>query len=209
MDKYIDSVDIWTNDLVNQRITDKRIKDALFYQFDYSNGDETVLSTLIDNMKNSFSDPEQREVFGSMLSKTFDSYLKYMSIDRETFTIEESEYDKNYSTLTFEFAFDNEKALAKAEKAFRKLQKENKLFPYMEEIPVGSKGVFISPYKQYAEYNGKSFIVVGVIDKDDDTHDISEVGTMYKIQFKDKSIIEAWPEEMANVKVHTKANLGR
>ncbi len=66
-------------------------------------------------------------------------------------------------------------------------------------IRVGCKGIFKSPYEQYAEHNGKPFTVLKVIDKDDADHDISEVGKMYKIQFKDKTVIEAWPEELVDI----------
>ena len=87
----------------------------------------------------------------------------------------------------------------------------NKFEKISQKITVGSEGIFKSPYEQYAKYNGKPFSVIRVIDKDDETHDISDVGTMYEIQFKDKSIIEAWPEELANlkIKIPAKENLAR
>lgn len=64
------------------------------------------------------------------------------------------------------------------------------------DIRVGMKGTFVSPYEQYAERNGQNYEVVKVFDEDDDEHDISEVGVMYRIRFDDGEEIEAWPEEL-------------
>ena len=63
-------------------------------------------------------------------------------------------------------------------------------------VKVGATGMFVSPYEQYAERNGQAYKVIRIFDKDDERHDISEVGVMYLIQFVDGEQIEAWPEEL-------------
>ena len=63
-------------------------------------------------------------------------------------------------------------------------------------MKIGQTGIFQSPYEQFAERNGQKFTVTRVIDKDDSTHDVAEVGTMYEIRFADGAVIEAWPEEL-------------
>ncbi len=70
-------------------------------------------------------------------------------------------------------------------------------FARPKELNVGDRRVFQSPYEEFAARNGEICFVTKVFDKDDDEHDISEVGTMYAIQFeRDGENIEAWPEEL-------------
>lgn len=66
----------------------------------------------------------------------------------------------------------------------------------MNNFKVGAKGIFHTPYEQYKEKDGFPFEIVKVFDKDDNTHDISEVGIMYLIKFSNGEQIEAWPEEL-------------
>ena len=66
----------------------------------------------------------------------------------------------------------------------------------MNNFKVGAKGFFRTPYEQYKEKDGFPFEIVKIFDKDDNTHDISEVGIMYLVKFSNGEQIEAWPEEL-------------
>jgi hypothetical protein len=54
---------------------------------------------------------------------------------------------------------------------------------------------FQSPYEQHADRIGQPFTVLAVITEADGEHD-EEVLPMYRIQFPDGFITEAWPEEV-------------
>ena len=56
---------------------------------------------------------------------------------------------------------------------------------------------FMTPYDQYADRHGQQISLVAAITTPDDKHD-AEVLPMFKVQFLDGEVIEAWPEEIAS-----------
>ena len=61
---------------------------------------------------------------------------------------------------------------------------------------LGKSIVFDSPYEQYKERIGQEATIIAYFTEDDDEHDISEVGPMYRLRFDDGTEIDAWPEEV-------------
>jgi hypothetical protein len=62
------------------------------------------------------------------------------------------------------------------------------------------KSSFRTPYDQYRERQGQPFTILRTIDTPDDQHD-EEVLPMYEIQFtNDGAVIEAWPEEIFDLR---------
>ena len=60
------------------------------------------------------------------------------------------------------------------------------------------RDTFTTPYDQYKSREGHAFKVLEVITEPENTGCDEETLPMYKIQFDDGEIIEAWPEEVLN-----------
>lgn len=58
----------------------------------------------------------------------------------------------------------------------------------------GRKGVFAAKYDQYAERNGQTFTLLGVVDPN--SYDSEDCGEMFHIRFADGIEVQAWPEEV-------------
>ncbi len=124
MDNYgfLTEVTIGKELLLDSGASNSLLKSELCESF-YELGDESCISTIIDNMTNSFSDKNQREAFSKMLQGDFFPYMDFVNINRNTCDIELHE-DPDFCRISFEFEFDHEKAMKKAEKAFKQLNQE-------------------------------------------------------------------------------------
>ncbi len=122
MDKYTQRVIISKEFVLNGKTTDKDLKTELYS--DFVDGNNSCLSTIIDNLARSCPDKQKQAEFGKMISSHFADYLKYISIDRSNMDICEHE-DPDFMEVQLEFNFDHDKALTKATKDFKKLSKTN------------------------------------------------------------------------------------
>lgn len=69
----------------------------------------------------------------------------------------------------------------------------------------GMTGVFAAKYDQYAERNGQTFTLLGVVDIN--SYDSDECGEMFFIRFADGTEIQAWPEEVVSAMKGTVLNV--
>jgi hypothetical protein len=68
-------------------------------------------------------------------------------------------------------------------------------------IRVKRKGIFTSPYDQYADRIGQEYKLIREIPHKE--FDYREIGKMYIIQFPDGTQIDAWPEELEHTDTAT------
>jgi hypothetical protein len=56
--------------------------------------------------------------------------------------------------------------------------------------------IFNTPFEQYKHRHGQECAILRKLNHDDENPDFKEVGELYKVQFQDGEIIDAWPEEI-------------
>lgn len=124
-----------------------------------------------------------------ILSKNDPVFLSDKEMIRKSKTFTKS--DMKQADDLFQIYFD-EKI-----NSIRKAQKRLKwaLFVLQTFYFPDKKDTFQSPYEQYRSKNGMKFHIIDVITKKDKDHD-EEVLPMYIIRLEDKTVIEAWPEEI-------------
>ena len=97
--------------------SDKAIKLELYSTF--VDGDETPIPSIIDEMKELASGDKDK--FAEMVDDNFRDYMKFIKIDRDSINIEDHE-DVHFSIVSFDFTFDFDKAMKKANKDFKQQQ---------------------------------------------------------------------------------------
>ncbi len=101
----------------DQGASDKAIKLELYSTF--VDGAETPIPSIIDEMKELASGDEDK--FAKMINKNIRDYMKFINIDRDSINVEDHE-DVDFSVVSFDFTFDFDKAMKKANKDFKQQQ---------------------------------------------------------------------------------------
>ncbi len=101
----------------DQGASDNAIKLELYSTF--VDGAETPIPSIIDEMKEIASGDEDK--FAKMINKNIRDYMKFINIDRDSINVEDHE-DVDFSVVSFDFTFDFDKAMKKANKDFKQQQ---------------------------------------------------------------------------------------
>ncbi len=120
MKTYDGEVVIGKDSVLDNGVTDKAIKEELYSSF--IDGEENCVTEMISDMTDAFSDPKQKEAFAKRIKRDIQTYMKFLEINHESRDLEPHE-DPHFYRVSFDASFDIEKAMEKANKAFKQLNK--------------------------------------------------------------------------------------
>ena len=121
MKTYSDEVVVGKKLILDNGASEKAIKTELYASF--LDGFDNCVSEIISDMTEAFSDQKQREAFEDMVERDIQTYMKFLEINQDSRDIEAHE-DPHFYRVSFEASFDEEKAMKKAEKAFKQLNQQ-------------------------------------------------------------------------------------